>query len=187
MQVNIRCAVAITCMTWYAVSANARTDPSALRQRTENMIAELNTVVATRNRQEIGKTLKSLLADQAHVRLEITYPPIVEGSSAPVGAQDFNKNQFISSFTGYMTPMVQRGFLKLRNFHLNTDEKTAVIVFDSQGADLLFYGQSSGAPMNHRKMDMACRGRENVSAKNVLLNDVQCKVYLAEPTQSRED
>jgi hypothetical protein len=41
MQGNIRCAVVITYMTLYAVSANARTDPSALRQRTENMIAEL--------------------------------------------------------------------------------------------------------------------------------------------------
>jgi hypothetical protein len=146
-----------------------------------------HTVVATRNREEIGKALKSLLADQAHVRLEITYPPIMEGYIMPAEVQDFTKNQFISSFTGYMTPMVQTGFLKLRDFHLNKDEKTAVIVFDSQGADLLFYGQSSGAPMNHRKMDMACTGQEDVSAKNILLIDVHCKVYLAEPTQPRED
>jgi hypothetical protein len=89
MQGNIRCAVVITYMTLYAVSANARTDPSALRQRTENMIAELNTVVATRNREEIGKALKSLLADQAHVRLEITYPPIIEGYSMPAEVQGF--------------------------------------------------------------------------------------------------
>lgn len=159
--------------------------PMALKHKTEHTLAVLNVAVDTQDRAKIANELKTLLAEQARIKLEIFFPSLPQHNAPPV-VQDFDKGQFIAFVDNVLYALKTYSFdAKLREFYPGADRTTATIAFDSSAEvdDLINYsGLAAGV---HFYADIACTGTADFYSGNAALDDVDCKVKLTLSAQQR--
>ena len=157
--------------------------PMVLRHKTEHALVTFNRAVATHDRAKISEALKTLLAPQAHIKLEISFfSPLKQ--NVPATVQDFDKEQFLAFVDNVLYSLKTYSFdATLHGFTLSADRKMADVVFNSQNTaeDLLFYA-GMGANM-HFNADIVCTGRADFGDAEPVLDNAECTVQLTMSAQ----
>jgi hypothetical protein len=163
--------------------------PPALYERaTQKTFDDISKIVATKDRTKISDALKSFITDDAHIKLEVTFFSVFQQNN-PVAVQEFEKQSFISFIDNILYSMQDYAFsAQINEFNLSPDHKSATIILHSEPwADGTSYYSSNS--MNVRfSADTTCTAKIVFEGKQVLLDNLTCKLRLATlPKSGQED
>lgn len=152
--------------------------PSVMKNNTEAALSRFADAVETQDRAKVSEALQTLLADDAKIRLEVTFSAISSANVRPM-TQDFDKAQFIAFLDHILYPMRDyHDRPTLQRFALGEDQVAAVEWNSSQsGVGPSYY---SGVALEMQYSGSAdCRGEAIFDqARQPQLKTAACSVLL---------
>lgn len=153
--------------------------PNVLKKRTDAALQSFAENVATKDRIKISESLKTLLADDAKIQLNISFFAIIQTNANKPITQDFTKDTFITFIDNVLYPLIDYSYTPtLETFTLAEDEQTASVTFTSKqwgdGASLF-----GGVAVDTRtSADATCEGQVRFTGEVVQLTQATCSAAL---------
>ncbi len=144
-----------------------------MRHKTVQALEELNAAVAARERTKINAALKQMLAERAHIKLNVRFLFASRPNSPPV-AQEFDKEHFLAFVDNILYSLEDYRFdARLQDFHPDKARK-AEISFHASGR------AKDSAYLSNMRYDIGadCAGQADFNTSQAVWDDMECTVLL---------